>query len=333
VLRAGIETLGTNFEVVDVPSAEEALIEISLTPYDLLVIDIILPGISGLELIHRVRTRLPEIQIILVTGSRDPKIRRQVADAGANAFFLKPVETADFLDAVERSLGLVEASTSQLPIEVEVPSEGVSDRLSSLRQELDAISAFILDDRGHVLVQAGDMPDASSESNLFPALMAAFSASERVAHILGQNPPDEVMYFSGPKYGLFLSHVGRSAALLVVINPISMSDDIGAIIRIVYQGLQDLLNIFEQIGVPIKTTEQPIVEEPEIEDEIFEEDEEEAPILDAIFGDAKITADDQDVDAFWDALASGEEPDGMVSGDALTYEQAQKLGLTPEDDE
>ena len=112
-----------------------------------------------------------------------------------------------------------------------------------------------------------------------------------------------------------------------------MSDDIGAIIRIVYQGLHDLLNIFEQIGVPIKPTEEPVVEVPEVEDELFEEDEEEAPILDAIFDEAKKAADGQDIDAFWDALASGEEPDGMVSADALTYEQAQKLGLTPEDDE
>ena len=139
------------------------------------------------------------------------------------------------------------------------------------------------------------------------------------------------MYFSGPKYGLFLSHVGQSAALLVVINPISIHDDVGAIIKKVYQGLQDLVNIFEQIGVPITVNEEPVFEEPE--DELFEEDEEEAPILDAIFDVARVTADGQDVDAFWDALASGEEPDGMVSGDALTYEQAQKLGLTPEDEE
>jgi CheY-like chemotaxis protein/predicted regulator of Ras-like GTPase activity (Roadblock/LC7/MglB family) len=331
MLRSAVETLGSDFKVVAVPSGEEALLMTTSQTFDLLVIDVLLPGISGLELIQRVRNRTPEIKIILVTGVIDPKIRRQVADAGVHAFFLKPVETADFLDAVERSLGLVEASTSQIPIEIEVPSESVSDRLSSLRQDLDAISAFLLDDRGHILVQAGDMPDASAESNLFPALMAAFSAGQRVAHHLGQNPPDEIMYFSGPKYDLLLSHVGPSSALLVAINPVSIQDDIGAIIRTVYFGLRDLLNIFEQIGVPITSDEKPLIEEPESEDEIFDEDE--APILDAIFEDAKVTADSQDIDAFWDALVSGEEPNSMVSADALTYEQARKLGLTPEDKE
>ena len=89
MLRAGVETLGSDFKVVDVPSGEEALLVISSQTFDLLIIDVLLPGISGLELIQQVRNRIPDIRIILITGSMESEIRRQVADAGADAFFFQ----------------------------------------------------------------------------------------------------------------------------------------------------------------------------------------------------------------------------------------------------
>jgi len=108
-LVSAIETLDANIEIRDVPSGEEGLLELSSGPFDLLVSDVRLPGISGLELLTKIRIRQPELHVILVTGMVDAHVRQAVADAGAAAFFLKPIETADFLDAVERALGLIDA--------------------------------------------------------------------------------------------------------------------------------------------------------------------------------------------------------------------------------
>ena len=98
--------LGQHFDVLEVPSGEEALLISSQLPLDLVVADVRLPGMSGLELVARLQKRTPKIHTILVTGVDEPRLRRQVAEAGADAFFYKPVEMADFLDAVERCLGL-----------------------------------------------------------------------------------------------------------------------------------------------------------------------------------------------------------------------------------
>ena len=65
VLRSGIESLGAEFQVVDVPSGEEALLEISMREIDLLVADVRLPGISGLELILRARAHKPGMSCLL----------------------------------------------------------------------------------------------------------------------------------------------------------------------------------------------------------------------------------------------------------------------------
>ena len=87
VLRAGLESLGSHFQVTDVPSAEEALLVVAIQPVDLLIADVRLPGLSGLELRQRVLVNNPDLKMILITGATDPEIRRQVETAGADARF------------------------------------------------------------------------------------------------------------------------------------------------------------------------------------------------------------------------------------------------------
>jgi CheY-like chemotaxis protein len=336
VLRSGIEGLGAEFQVVDVPSGEEALLEISMEEIDLLVADVRLPGISGLELILRTRAHNPDIKVILITGVADAKTRRQVADAGADAFFLKPVELADFLDAVERCLGLVDSSLPALDVvpESEKPPESVSQRLANLRRELDAFSAVLLDDRGQVLARAGDLPDAGDETAMVPSLMAAFSASTKVAHVLGMKTPQDLFYFGGNKYALFLTHVGQSYAMLVAVNPTTVGEHFGSFCRVIQDGVGDILSTLTHMGVPLLEDTKPPTPEPELEEEAPSVEDEESPLLDALFektsGD---TMKSEEIDAFWSTLVEEDEASNVVNADVLTYDQARQLGLTPEDEE
>ncbi|MEA3352079.1 MAG: response regulator [Chloroflexota bacterium] len=332
VLRSAIETLDSNFKVIDVPSGEEALLEISVETFDLLISDVRLPGISGLELLEKLRGRNPDMGVILVTGVMDTQVRRDVADAGADAFFLKPIESADLLDAVERCLGLIDApSIVKTPFVIDKPTENVSEHLANLRKELNAISAVFLDERGRVVARAGDLPDASVETALFPALMSAFSAGEKIAHLLHVSPPSDLMYFSGVKYDIFLAHVGESYAFLVALNPISSSDQVEASVRIVHAGIQELLAILTNMGVPLKTDEQP----PFIEDDSLEAAPEEmaadAPLIESLFQkSASSDIKQEEIDAFWDAASVTTDGD-ITNADALSYEQARQLGLAPDE--
>jgi CheY-like chemotaxis protein len=332
VLRSAIETLG-DFKIIDVPSGEEALLEISTEAFDLLVTDVRLPGISGLELLEKLRGRNPDMAVIIVTGTMDANVRRQVADAGAEFFFLKPIEPADFLDAVERSLGLVEAHpVEKVSLGEEKPTENVSEHLTSLRKELDAFSTVLLDERGRVLAQAGDLPDASMETALFPALMAAFSAGERVANLLRVSPPRDLMYFSGAKYDLFLAHVGESYALLIAVNPVTISDPVDRYVRIVYESVDELMSILASMGVPLKTQEQLVHQEAESTAEPSADVDVDDPLIESLFqmGQSE-DLDKHEVDSFWQT-ASLDLNEDVTNADALSYEQARQLGLTPKDE-
>ena len=169
MLSTSLRTLGPEIEVVDVPSGEEALLVASRRPVDLLISDVRLPGLSGLELMARVHKRNPELKTILVTGLTDDKIRRQVAEAGASAFFYKPLEMSDFLDAVERCLGLVETFFPLPPVVEpektvpEAPPITLAERLADLRKAIDATAIILLDQQGEVSARAGELPNTDLE--------------------------------------------------------------------------------------------------------------------------------------------------------------------------
>lgn len=332
VLRSAIESLNAKVEVFDVPSGEEALLELSAQEFDLLISDVRLPGISGLELIDKLRQRNPDMKVVLVTGVMDTKVRQQVADAGAVDFFLKPIETGEFLDAVERHLGLVESDALEVErLELDQETTNVSNRLAKLRRDLEAISAVLLDERGRVLARAGNLPNASVESAVFPALMAAFSASERISALLGSSPPTDLMHFSGPKYALFLAHVGESYGLLIATNPITTTEQIQAATQIVHLGLRDLRTTLTKMGVPLTSEGGTVTSPPEMEDT---EEAVESPLIEALFQEeGSVEINPKEVDDFWDTASQSPSKEEIISADALTYDQARQLGLTPPDDD
>jgi CheY-like chemotaxis protein len=329
LLRFAIATLGSEFNVVTVPSGEEALLEIRIQSIDLLVSDILLPGISGLELMKKAKLRYPDLKVILITGVVDRQIRREIAEAGADAYFLKPMDTADFLDAVALCLDLGKSKKKEPDSLVKEKSEeNLSDRLSRLRQELGAVSTVLLDDLGNILAQAGHMPDPIGESTLFPTLLASLSAGVKVAKFLQGNPPRDLMLFSGPQNDIILSHVVESVALLQVLNSIDQDHDLSQIIQTTFRGVRDLQEILLNLGVGTEVEEPPIFEEVELAEEDLEG---EAPLIDALLqGMDTNPPKTEEVDAFWDSITGNETSNGIQNADGLSYDQALQLGLAPD---
>jgi len=68
---------------------------------DVAVIDILMPEMNGLEVQTRLRRLSPSTRVIVLTAKDDPSVRRKAMDAGASAFFIKGVESGDFLAGVK----------------------------------------------------------------------------------------------------------------------------------------------------------------------------------------------------------------------------------------
>jgi two-component system response regulator HydG len=68
---------------------------------DLAIIDILMPDMSGLEVQTRLRGISPSTRVIMLTARDDPSVRRMAMNAGASAFFIKGVDSSEFLAGVK----------------------------------------------------------------------------------------------------------------------------------------------------------------------------------------------------------------------------------------
>lgn len=97
-----LRTLG--YDVRTAAEAHEALTLIAHTPFHLVLCDLRLPGVRGLELVERLRCLDPERTVIILTGvsSDDPDVRR-LRESGT-AVLHKPVQLAQLQTAVAEAL-------------------------------------------------------------------------------------------------------------------------------------------------------------------------------------------------------------------------------------
>jgi len=134
-------------------SGLEAMETIRRTPVQVLVTDIRMPGLNGLELIERARRLQPEIGCILLTGYADFDYARKAIELQAFRYLMKPVVHEELIETV-RSL-----TFDKLPLagpEMGLPDENRAEESAHLEPErrinhsklLDAVHRYIQENMG-----------------------------------------------------------------------------------------------------------------------------------------------------------------------------------------
>ncbi|MEW6173926.1 MAG: response regulator [Bacillota bacterium] len=90
-------------------SPEAALEAYRQRPYDVVLTDVKMPGLSGIEVFQRILSLDPEAKVIIISACWDAETANTVADTGACALFEKPV---DFLRLIE-ALSKIEAKVKE----------------------------------------------------------------------------------------------------------------------------------------------------------------------------------------------------------------------------
>jgi CheY-like chemotaxis protein len=329
LIHSILETFNPDFKVVSVPSGEEALLEFNARNFDLLITHIDLPGIDGTAFLKKAKQRFPDLKTIMFIGGDVDQLADEISNSSADATCQEPINQAEFIDVVQRCLGLIE-NRIQDPgsLADKTFKWNLSDRLTQLGQALKATSSVLLDERGGILVRSGKLPDVWMESSLFPSVIASFYSSNKVAHFLKTFPPRDYLYFSGKEYDLILAHVSDKICLLEILTPRDVEVEISNIVKVVKGGVSDIYDILLDLGVKLEVDDEPEIEVVEISEELREED---LLKIDAIFQEVdtdKPTA--ERAYEFWGTFANQEMDDGVQNPDVLTYKQALKLGLAPD---
>ena len=92
------------FDAHFVSSGEDALQTLSERPCDVVVLDLKMPGMGGLEALRRIRSGYPDIKIIVLTGHGQVDSGIEGMRAGAADYLLKPVAIETLCTAIEASV-------------------------------------------------------------------------------------------------------------------------------------------------------------------------------------------------------------------------------------
>jgi CheY-like chemotaxis protein len=323
-LRSGLDSLGEFFEILEATSGEEALLAFAEAPVDILITGVHLAGISGLELMQRLRKRQPALKVILTVANPDAHLSHQALQAHANALIPKPIDIDGFVEAVRRCLDMIEAK----PRQGEQPDgslDSLGKHLESKCQEMGAAATVLLDPGGEILGKAGEAAKMQMIVPLIPALLEALGASARLSQALDEPVPDDLLCFSGAKVDLFAAHIGQPYALLVVFDTASMGNTRPRAARLVSLAVQELAGLLPQ---PQATREphKKLEKSPPLS-KTREHKKDTADLKAALEQASGKHLDPQKIDAFWKEATEQHDGDSGHNPDAMSFDQAQDMGI------
>ena len=93
-------------DIVGTASDGHALIDLaSRTNPEIVILDITMPRLNGIEAAAQIRRKLPEVKIIFLTVNQDPDIAAEAIRLGASAFLLKSSASAELISAITAGAG------------------------------------------------------------------------------------------------------------------------------------------------------------------------------------------------------------------------------------
>ena len=158
------------FQVSTAASGEEALRITGESPPDLILLDIVMPGLDGMEVCRRLKAdaRLPFIPVVMVTAKADPADIVAGLDAGGDEYLTKPVEASALVARVRSMLRIkslhdtitdqarrLQAQGAELAELNESLTRRVDDQVAEL-ERVSRLKRFLAPQVANLIVSSGD---------------------------------------------------------------------------------------------------------------------------------------------------------------------------------
>jgi response regulator RpfG family c-di-GMP phosphodiesterase len=132
------DLLGAEYECIEAASAEEALDHLSAQQFQLIISDITMSGMSGLEMIPSVNTQAPDAVVIVISGLQTIESAIEALRVGAFDYIMKPFDLRQVEAAVKRALEHYELRSAKRRYENHL-AELVEQRTAELDHALNSL--------------------------------------------------------------------------------------------------------------------------------------------------------------------------------------------------
>ncbi len=195
------------YEVLTASDVANAVALLDTTKVDLVITDLKMPKVSGMDLIRHVRENFPDTGVMMITGYPSIEGAVQAIKSGSEEYLSKPFTDEELLSAVERAFGNLSVRRRRVSLKAELPSmpHGLLGESEAMRKVLRAVgkaastsaTVLITGESGtgkelaaravhygsarssapFVPVNCGGIPDGLLESSLFGHVKGAFTGA------------------------------------------------------------------------------------------------------------------------------------------------------------
>ena len=241
-LQESLESLERNYQVVRANTGESALAEMGRAPFDVVITDLRMPGMSGLELMQRVRDKFPQTRTILITAYGSDDVEAETRRLQAYRYFTKPFHIEDLTSAVREALLDGAASAPGLLVLSDQRLERLTHRLTDLRYEVNAQCILLADITGQLITSVG-LTDEVAPPTLTALMGGRFAADFEITRHLREDRSFNLHYHEGVRYDIYSTNVGDQLFLALVFDRRMGASRIGMVWLYTKRAIQDLLNL------------------------------------------------------------------------------------------
>lgn len=335
-LRSMLELSNRDHQVLGVPSAEEGFLELRRTPFDLVITDVRLPGMSGFELVRQIQALRPDLPIIMITAYSSPQGKREAAELGVYRYFEKPLDADALLASVHTALyGDDAAPTAD---ELPVPDQPALDvaitdeargRLQTLRSDTGAAQVILAAADGNVVFTVGERRDVDALS-LAQILAKELENSLLLAQALSSPEPVMLHYQAGEQVDLYSANIGRDFFLMMLFDVESRRGRISTVWIFAQRAIKDLKGLLQVEAGEDAAGESEPSRRPAAPEPADVPASEEASAAEEVAAAPTQHVEEAPFE-LEEEIAAGDEEDDKETGDESTEEAQAPLELTGED--
>jgi CheY-like chemotaxis protein len=246
-LGRSLELKHKNCEVSTARSGEEALKILERDHVDLLITDLRMPGVSGLELIRWVKASSPNTRTILITAYGSDQIKAEARRLEVYRYLTKPFNVKDFTDVVDGALQDLIVTAPGFMIMSDQAFEAITERLERLRYDTGASAVFLADMQGQLLAQTG--PADNIDSAMLLALLAGgFATSAELARRFNRGKAANLNFQEGEVYDIYSSNVGDNLIIAMLFDRRTNTSRIGMVWLYTQRVIKELLSVLSSMG-------------------------------------------------------------------------------------
>jgi CheY-like chemotaxis protein len=236
----GLSALGIADDALGVSTADEAIAEISRHIPDLVITDVRMPGLNGLDLARYLRQTFPETKVIVVTGYSTRDIERTAMALSVTALLKKPFGLDTLGEVVRKTLSNGSQTTKSIGENVPLSVEPLERQVSILKRDTGALWVGLYTATGQLIAHTGfdDNLDRTVDQILLPIWPG------QVAQFVERGGPC-FLFIDRQPHDIYLSSVGADHCVALIYDRRWQTNRMGTVWLTARQSAQEMARLLQ----------------------------------------------------------------------------------------